>query len=218
MKLLNKMIVKALAGSALLSVAGSTLATEVTVQASTTVDNAIDLTVAGTLNFGTVRAVVGSADGDCAGLTLPAEDGQPLEAASGTAFTAACTAPSDAVLIAVDNSVERPEFTVAGLAPFTNVTLSAINGGTDGRLEITGAPSTIPWFVLTDWTAYQSSGFSPAAIDLTTTGNIAADSNGEIVFTVGATLQTAATPTTDGITAAYQEEAHEGEFTVEVVY
>lgn len=216
MKLLNKMVVKALAGSALLSVAGSTLATEVTVQASTTVDNAIDLTVAGTLNFGTVRAVVGSATGDCAGLTLPAEDGQPLEAASGTDFTAACTAQSDAVLIAVDNAVERPEFTVAGLAPFTNVTLSAINGGTDGRLEITGAPSTIPWFVLTDWTAFQSSGFSPAAIDLTTTGNISADSAGEIVFTVGATLQTPAT--TAGITGVYQEEAHEGEFTVEVVY
>lgn len=217
MKLLNKTIVKALAGSALLSVAGSTLATEVTVQASTTVDNAIDLTVAGTLNFGTVRAVVGSADGDCAGLTLPAEDGQPLEAASGGDFGTDCT-PADAVLIAVDNAVERPEFTVAGLAPFTNVTLSAINGGSDGELEITGAPSSIPGFLLRDWTAYQSSGFSPAAIDLTTTGNISADSNGEIIFTVGATLQTPTNPSTDGITAVYQEETHEGEFTVEVVY
>jgi hypothetical protein len=217
MKLLNKMVVKALAGSALLSVAGSTLATDVTVQATTTVDNAIDLTVAGTLNFGTVRAVVGTTDGDCAGLTLPAEDGLPLTAASGGDFGTDCT-PANAVLIAVDNAVERPEFTVAGLAPFTAVTLSAINGGSDATLAITGAPSTIPGFLLRDWTAYQSSGFSPAAIDLTTTGNISADSAGEIVFTVGATLQTTTNPVTDGISSEYQEEAHEGEFTVQVVY
>lgn len=218
MKLLNNTFAKALAGSALLTLATTALATEVTVNATTTVDNAIDLTVAGTLNFGTVRAVVGTADGDCAGLTLPAQDGEPLAGASGTDFTADCTATSDAVLLAVDNAVERPEFTVAGLAPFTAVTLQPINGGADAKLALDGAPSSIPSFVLQDWTAYQSNGFSPTAIDLTSTNNITADGSGEIIFTVGATLQTEPTPSTSGITGAYQEAPHEGEFVVEVVY
>lgn len=218
MKLLTKMTAKALAGTAILTVTSSTLATEVTVQASTTVDNAIDLTVAGELSFGIVRAVVGTADGDCAGLTLPAEDGQPLVAAAGGDFATDCTAVSDAVLVSVDNTVERPEFTVTGLAPFTVVTLNAINGGSDGELRITGAPSTVPGFLLRDWTAYQSNGFTPGAIDLTTPDNLSADSAGEIVFTVGATLQTTTNPVSDGITSAYQEVAHEGEFTVDVVY
>lgn len=213
----KNLIIKTVAISALLTAVGTSVATEVTVNASATVNNAIDLTVAGALNFGTVRATVGSADGDCAGITLPAQPGQPLVAASGGDFGTDCT-PADAVLTAIDNAVERPEFTVAGLSPFTTVTLAAINKDDDAALSVAGAPATVAGFLLRDWTAFQSSGFSPDAIDLTSTDNITADNAGEIVFTVGATLQTATNPTTDGINVDYQDSAYEGEFTVEVTY
>ena len=222
----KNLIVKTLAASALLAASGAALATEVTVQASTTVNNAIDLTVAGTLNFGTIRATIGTAANDCAGLILPANPNQSLsttDSVEGSGPTPILCGTDgtnpvavSATIDSIDEAIERPEFTVAGLAPFTDVSLNAINGGEDAIIEIEGAPDTIANFVLTNWTAYQTSGFTPQDIDLTQTGNITADNTGSIIFTVGATLVTVEDPT--AVSGNYQDSAYTGDFTVEVVY
>ncbi|NVK54238.1 MAG: hypothetical protein HWE26_01375 [Alteromonadaceae bacterium] len=195
-------------GAALIAtMAGSVSAETLTVPVAVTVDNTIDFTLTGTLDFGTIRATAdGSAAVNCVGLTMPANPASPLNATLGTAGALACTADGTAVIQNVGGTPTRPEFAVAGLAPFTALTLTLPS---TADLALNPAPAGAPILQLIDFTAYQSSGTPGAA-----TTTVTADGTGNIAFTVGATMITdPGTPT-----LAYENTAYAGEFDVTVSY
>src|SRR5690606_25430848 len=104
--------------------ANAALAETVTVPASVTVNNAIDFTFTGTLDFGQVRASTSLDADECSGLTLSPVTATPaLTTASSAAFTTVCTATGTSNLQAVGGIPARPVFTIAGVAPFTSLEL-----------------------------------------------------------------------------------------------
>ncbi|MDC8829761.1 DUF4402 domain-containing protein [Alteromonas gilva] len=206
MKTFNKNL--SVIGTALIAtLAGSASAETVTVPVTLTVDNTIAFTQTGTLDFGTLRATAdGSAAVNCVGLTMPANPASALNATLGTAGSTACTATGTAVIQNVGGTPTRPEFAVAGLAPFTVLTLTL---PTTADLALNPAPAGAPIFRLLDFTAYQSSG-TPGAVTTTVT----ADNVGDIAFTVGATIIT--DPTTASL--QYENTSYTGDFDVTVSY
>ena len=206
MKTFNKNL--SVMGAALIATfAGSVAAETVTVPVAVTVDNTIAFTQTGTLDFGTIRANAdGTAATDCSGLTMPANPASALNNTLGTAGAAACTDPGDSIIQNVGGTPTRPEFAVAGLAPFTVLTLTL---PTSADLALNPAPAGAPIFRLLDFTAYQSSG-TPGAV----TTSVTADGTGDIAFTVGATMIT--DPTTASL--EYENTAYAGEFDVTVSY
>lgn len=184
------------------------LAETVTVPASVTVNNAIDLTFTGTLNFGEVRATADSTAAECAGLVL-----SPTSLVLTAAPTSAtCSGTGTSVIQGVGGTVERPVFTVAGIAPFTTLNLTVPSVAVD--LTAATGPGTAQ-FQLTNFTAHKTS--APiAAIAITAgAGSFPVDAAGGAVFTVGATLITDPTAVT---TITYQDLAYTGSFDVSVTY
>jgi hypothetical protein len=211
MKQRNQKLVTGLSAAMLLMGANVALAEIVTVPASVTVNNAIDFTFTGTLNFGEVRASADSTAAECSGLVL-SPTSLILTAAAGAPFTTTCTSTGTSVIQAVGGTVARPVFTVAGIAPFT--TLDLIVPNTAINLTAATGPGTAQ-FQLINFTAQKTS--APAApITLTAgAGTFAVDAAGGATFTVGATLITdPAAPTT----VTYQDLAYNGSFDVEVTY
>jgi hypothetical protein len=211
MKQRNQKLVTGLSAAMLLMGTQLALAEQVSVPATVTVNNAINFTFTGTLNFGQVRAAADSSASECVGLVMSANSAVAFAAASGgTMFAAACTGAGTAVLQAVGGTPARPVFTVAGVAPFTNLTLTLPTVAVD--LTAATGPGTAQ-FQLVDFTAYKTSG-TPGNVP-TTAGGLTTDSAGGAVFAVGATLIThpgaIATPT-------YQDLAYNGNFTVAVNY
>jgi hypothetical protein len=214
MKKTNFALAKGLGVVLLCAGANIALAETVSVPASVTVNNAIDFTFTGTLDFGQVRATAAAAAAACTGLTMPADPALPLIAAT----PAACTTDEGA-LQAVGGTPTRPEFTIAGTAPFTTLTLTLPTAS----IALTAATGPgAPQFALTDFTAYKTSA---------ATGNIAlndgtyglgegpiiTNNTGGATFTVGATLATHAAaiaiPNTN-----YQDLDYTGTFDVMVNY
>ena len=209
MKKLNTKL--SLLGAALLATtAGVAHAETVTVPITVSIDNTIAFTQTGTLDFGIVRATADNAAATtCVGLTMPANPASPLNATLGTSAGTACTTGAgNAVLQNVGGTPTRPEFSVTGLAPFTALTLTLPSSPV--TLALNPAPAGASVLELHDFTGYQTSG-TPGAVTTTVT----ADTSGDIVFNVGATMITDPTATA---TLAYENTAYEGEFDVTVSY
>lgn len=199
------------AGVAVLAMGSSAvLAETVSVPASVTVNNAIDFTFTGTLNFGEVRAVADADLSDCAGLTLPANPASALATMSTATY---CTASADAAMQSIGGTPERPVFTIAGVAPFTELTLTLPSGTTN--LTAATAPPDSPSLELVDITAYKTSGTAGPISG----GTITTDAAGGATFTVGGTLRTeqaAISGTPPNIT--YENLEYSGTFDVTVAY
>lgn len=215
MKQRNQKLVTGLSAAMLLMGANVALAETVTVPATVTVNNAINFTFTGTLDFGQVRAKASPDANKCIGLQLPAGAGAAaLVAPTGTttAYDIACTTKTDTTnglsLQAVGGTPARPVFTIAGVAPFTNLKLTL-----PGNRDLTAAtgPGTAQ-FKLVDFTGYKTSGTAGA---VTNVSGITTDAGGGATFNVGATLITDSTGPT---TSNYQDLAYTGSFDVIVTY
>lgn len=208
MKQCNQKLASGLSAAMLLMSSQLALAETVNVPATVTVNNAINFTFTGTLDFGEVRATADSTAAECSGLVL-----------SGTSLTltamatnATCSAAGTSVIQAVGGTVARPVFTVAGVAPFTTLNLTVPNTAID--LTAATGPGTAQ-FQLINFTAQKTS--APAgAIALTAgAGTFSVDAAGGATFTVGASLITdPGTPST----ITYQDLAYAGAFDVIVTY
>jgi hypothetical protein len=211
MKQRNQKLVTGLSAAMLCMCSSVVLAETVTVPATVTVNNAIDFTFTGTMDFGEVRATADTTAGECAGLVLQTNT-LVLGAAAANA-TASCTAAGTAVIQGVGGTVARPVFTIAGVAPFTTLTLTVPN--TDIPMLGAAVPPGTPRFFLRQFTAEKTS--APAGVLTLTSGvgPIVTDALGGAVFTVGANLITDNTAPT---LAVYQDVAYAGSFTVTVAY
>lgn len=201
---------KALGAAMLLVGSNMALAENVTVPATVTVNNAINFTFTGSLNFGQVRAAANATAATCVGLQIPAgAAAAALGTPTGTttAYDLACTTKTGASLQAVGGTPSRPVFTIAGVAPFTTLQLSLPSAAVD--LTAATGPDTAQ-FQLVDFTGFKTSG-TPGAVTTT----IATDATGGAVFNVGATLITH--PGTV-VTTTYQDLAYTGSFVVAVTY
>lgn len=211
MKQRNQKLATGLSAAMLCMCSSVALAETVNVPATVSVNNAIDFTFTGTLDFGEVRATASDTATQCSGLTLPLTS-LTLTAAAGAAYTAICTGAGPSVIQAVGGTVARPTFTIAGVAPFTTMEVTVPNTAVD--LTAATGPGTAQ-FQLVLFTAQKTS--TPAgAIALTAgVGDIATDAAGGATFTVGATLITDPSGPT---TPTYQDLAYSGSFDVEVNY
>jgi hypothetical protein len=209
MKKTNFALAKGLGVVLLCAGANIALAETVSVPASVTVNNAIDFTVTGTLDFGQVRAVADMIDGNCTGLVMPANPASPLTQGTPTACTGGA---EDAALQAVGGTPTRPQFTVTGTAPFTNLTLTLPLPTESVALTAATGPDT-PQFFLSAFTAHKTSG-TPGTI-APGADNLQTGATGEATFAVGATL---GTHLGDAASANYQDLAYTGSFDVVVNY
>jgi spore coat protein U-like protein len=210
MKQRNQTMLKTLGVAMMLVGANAAMAETVTVPASVTVNNAIDFSFTGTLDFGQVRATPAAASGECAGLVMGTTNTTLTAAAAGsTGFDLLCT-DIDGALQSVGGTPARPVFTIAGVAPFATLTLALPAPTIAAAVNLTAptGPNT-PQFKLTDFTARKTSG-TPVNL----TNSIMTDADGGATFTVGATLITEVAATT----ATYQDMVYSGEFDVSVSY
>lgn len=210
MKQRNYNLAKGLSVAALLVGSNVALAENVTVPGTVTVNNAIDFTFTGSLDFGQVRAAANATSAICVGLQIPASAAAAaLVTPTGTVamYNAACTTTAGASLQAVGGTPTRPIFTIAGVAPFTTLQLALPSAAVD--LTAATGPDT-PQFQLLDFTGFKTSG-TPGAVTTT----IATDASGGAVFNVGATLITHPGAVT---TTTYQDLAYTGSFVVSVTY
>lgn len=192
------------------------MAETLSVPATVNVDNAIDFTVVGTLDFGIVRANAASTAGNCRIIAMAAGAAAPAitsPTGTGTGHLTDCSATgAGAALQSVGGTLARPVFTVAGLAPFTALTLTLPTAAVS--LTSSGLPAGSSGFLLGNFTAYQTVGNVTGAITTTVTANNA----GTATFNVGAQLATDPVLPT-GLGIVYQNDAdYAGAFDVTVAY
>ena len=213
MKPMNVKLLSGIGAAALVAGANLALAESVTIPATVTVNNAINFTSTGTLDFGIVRANADGTDKECVGLVLSTTSLSLTTAASGALFSAACTGAGSAVIQAVGGTVARPVLTVAGVAPFTTLTLKVPNTAQD--LAASSTPPGSAKFQIMDFTATKTSG-TPASVTISAgSGTFQTDATGGATLTIGASLVTdPGTPTA----VTYQDVAYAGTFDVEVNY
>lgn len=181
---LNK-LTQAIATVALLVGASSAFAETLTVPASVTVNNAIDFSVAGELNFGEIRAMPSTVATECAVIELPANPASPV-ASVAEGDSTLCASEGTAVIQSVGGTPSRPEFTVAGVAAFTDLDLSIAE---TAIILVGNLPSGSADFTVGNFSAYKTSG-TPADITLGAADNLRAGSDGTVTFTIGAELAT----------------------------
>lgn len=197
--------------AAVLAVAGlsslTAMAETATVSATVTVDNSIDFTATGTMNFGTLRAKADNTGTNCAYLTLVANPATTtLQSTAGANTTANCGNTGGSTLQAVGGTIARPTFTIGGVAGFTTL---AVTLPTEVELTAALAPGAAS-FYLRDFTAYKTSG-TPGAV----TSTIQVDGTGAATFVLGATLATDGEASTSG----YEDSIpYSGDIEVEVAY
>lgn len=213
MKKRNQITQAAVLAVATMSSVGALAETQ-TVTATVTVDNSIDFTVTGTMDFGTLRAVGYSGAGDCAFVTLAANPATTaLTATAGANATAACANTANAAVQAIGGTLARPVFAIAGVPAFSTLDITV-----PGLVELTAplAPGSASFF-LDDFTAYKiSGGGTPGAITIAANaGVIQVNGSGAATFSVGATLYT-----DDTFTGQNYENniAYTGDIEVEVNY
>jgi hypothetical protein len=209
-------ITKIMGATILLVGSSAALAETLSVPATATVDNTIDFTVAGTMDFGTLRAKPGATANQCKSIVVPANPADPTtNSIVGVETNLICgNDAADAVLQSVGGVISRPVFTVAGLAPFTTLEVTLPVALADVTLALNPAPANASVFKLRDFTAFQSSG---TAADVAITGgkgDIASNATGDIVFSVGVTIFTDVSTGS----LAYENAAYEGDFDVIVDY
>jgi len=201
--------------ASLLAMTTAASATTVSVTASATVDNAVDLTFTGALGFGTIRANISAVDAQCVGLELDADTTVTSLGTSpaGTDFAAACPAAGTSSIASIDGAFERPEFSITGVPAFQTLTITEPSATI---LTLTGSPTGEATFTLYDFTAYQTNSTPAEAVDISTgTGTFTANVDGEVTFTMGATIATDALGST---VDDYQDASYSGSFDVEVNY
>lgn len=188
MKLNN--ITKSVAAALLVAVSSVVIAETVTVDATVTVNNAIDFQHTGTLDFGSLRATAGAGADVCAILTLSSVSAAPTLTAAASDAASLCTAgDTGSVLQSIGGVPARPEFTVSGVAAFTDLKLTLPTGVIE--LSATGLPAGAATFSVGNFTAYRTSGIAPGAITLTSgVGTLATDNSGNAAFRVGAQIAT----------------------------
>ena len=222
---LNK-ITKILGATLVLVASNAALAEDLTISSTATVDNTIDFTVLGTLDFGTLRATAAVAADNCAVLVLPADATADISSAlvSGSEANELCQgalgSTNDMVVQSVGGTIVRPEFTVAGLAEFTTLTITVperpINND-DIYLSQGGDPTGAAVLEMVDFTIYQTNA-TPADIPVTAgDADITSDATGDITFTLGATLVTDVAGTTSAV-SQYVNQPYTGNFDVSVNY
>lgn len=202
--------------ASLLSAVTAASATTVNVNASATVDNAVDLTVTGDLGFGTIRASIGGtpANTECQGLQIDPDT--TVTTMSVDVPTACGGGAGTSEISSIDGTFTRPEFSISGVPAFTTLTLTE---PTDSELTLGGAsPPDSAVFELIDFTAFQTNSTPAADVDISSgSGDLVADVNGEVTFTMGATLSTDVAAGAAGLTD-YQDAAYSGSFDVTVTY
>jgi hypothetical protein len=170
--------------------------------ATVTVQNAFTLTEAVALDFGTIRATADdTAAADVATLIL-----SPAGVTTGSTVNIAAIAPLSGGAAA--------SFTVAGAAPFTDLTITFPG---DGLTILTGAslPASAANFTIGTWSALVSGGLNDGDT-ITTAGTMQTDSTGAVAMAVGATLTT--DDAAASITQNYQDAAYTATYTVIVDY
>lgn len=210
---LNK-LTQAIATAALLVGASAAFAEEVTVPASVTVNNAIDFTFTGELNFGEIRAEAHAADDTCKILEMPANPAGAL--ASVTPAVGQLCELDGGTLASVGGTPSRPEFTIAGVAPFTDLTLTMPDPATPITLVAAVGPDRAG-FTVGNFSAYRTSGTAGnITLDTDGIGEITTTAAGIATFTVGAQIATHVGILTD--TSYENDIPYEGEFIVTVEY
>ena len=208
MKQRNQKLVTGLSAAMLLMGANVALAETVNVPATVTVNNAIDFTFTGTLDFGQIRAASDSTAAECSGLVL-----SPTSLTLTAAPTSAtCSSAGTSVIQGVGGTVARPVFTLAGVAPFTTMQLTVPNAAVN--LTAATGPNT-PQFQLIAFTAHKTSAPASAITITAGAGTFLTDAGGGATFTVGATLITEPTAVSG---TSYQDLAYAGSFDVSVTY
>jgi hypothetical protein len=208
MKKHNFKLAKSLSAAMILMGSNLAIAETVTVPATVTVNNAIDFTFTGTLDFGQVRATADSTAAECSGIVL-----SPTSLTLAAAPTSAtCSSAGTSVIQGVGGTVARPVFTLAGIAPFTTMNLTVPN--TAVNLIAATGPGTAQ-FQLINFTAQKTSAPVAPITIAAGLGTVQTDALGGATFTVGATLIT--DPGTPSITT-YQDLAYVGSFDVTVTY
>ncbi|QBL09937.1 hypothetical protein E0Z06_10570 [Rheinheimera sp. D18] len=209
MKLNN--ITKSVTAALLVAVSSVVIAETVTVDATVTVNNAIDFQHTGTLDFGSLRATAGGGADMCAILTLSSDSAAPTLTAAASGATTLCTAgDTDSVIQSIGGVPARPEFTVSGVAAFTDLKLTLPTATT---LSAAGLPAGAATFSLGNFTAYRTSGIAPGPI----TTVLATDNSGNAAFRVGAQIATHVAALGAGLN--YQDGvAYKGTFDVTVEY
>lgn len=223
MKKANLTLTKGL-GVALLCVGANVAVAEtVNVPATVSVNNAIDFQFTGTLDFGILRATADETLDECAILGMAATPATPtLVAVASGAGTLCTVAAGDAVIQSVGGTPTRPEFTVTGVTPFTNLVLTI--DPTPITLVGAALPGDAATFSVGNFSVYRTSGITPGAVSLdgSGVGSLASDSAGNAAFRVGAQIATHVaaidlTPVTGALN--YQDGvAYSGSFDVEVTY
>jgi hypothetical protein len=223
---LNK-ITKILGATLVLVASNAAMAEDVTVDVKASVDNTILFSVAGELNFGVLRATASATLNECGILIVPADVNDPISLTpsliAGSEANGLCGAGlNNAVIQNVNGGITRPVFTISGLADFTplQVTVPA-RDATAGAQVIAmtqgGNPSGSSVINVVDFTIETTTASTPGAVIIDTTegtGTLTADGNGDIVFTMGATLVT----DTKASSLAYVNQPYETDFEVTVNY
>jgi hypothetical protein len=219
---IGKMIMKKrnqITQAAVLAVAAvsslNAMAETATVQATVTIDNSIDFTAAGTLDFGTLRATAENTATNCAGITLPANPATTaLSTTLGADANTACPQAGDATIQAIGGTIARPTFTIAGVPGFSTLDITVPN-----TVELTAplAPGAAT-FTLSDFTAWKITGggtVNTAIPIASNAGVIQANGTGGASFSIGATIRT-----DDSFTGQNYENnvAYVGDIEVEVNY
>ncbi|NRB23577.1 DUF4402 domain-containing protein [Shewanella sp.] len=189
--------------------AGSTQATaEETAPSTATVkvQNAFDLAQVTGIDFGTIRVT-----SDIGTATATAEVATVTIYANGDSPSADSKVKASAQVI-VDGAAAT--YTIAKVAPFSKLelTLPADDAVT---LKAASAPSETSNFLLSGFEAYITSGANKGKAYAAK--NLAADSEGNVTFSVGATLKTDKRGTEGAITA-YVDGDYTGTFDVVVSY
>jgi hypothetical protein len=214
MKQPTQTMLKTLSVAMMLVGANAAMAETVTVPATVAVNNAIDFSFTGTLDFGTLRATAAAAVDDCRVLTMSADPTVTTLApgsGSGTLMTTCATPTVASALASVGGTIARPVFTIASVAPYATLQLTLPS--TPIKLSGPGFdPSTDAQFTVGDFTAWRTSGITPGAV----TTAIQANNLGTATFLVGASI---ATDNKTTMTGNYQDGApYTGTFDVEVSY
>jgi hypothetical protein len=206
---INNKLTTALGAALVLAATGTAVAETLSVPATVSVNNAIDFQFTGSLDFGILRATADAALDTCAILELPANAASPVAAVASGAGTLCTAGAGSAVIQSVGGTVARPSFTIAGVAPFTNLVLTL----PAASITLTGAavPPGSANFTVGNFTAYRTSG-TPGAV----TTAISTTAAGSAAFTVGAQIATHV----QAITApVYQDGTpYTGNFDVTVAY
>ncbi|GAB2915771.1 hypothetical protein [Rheinheimera gaetbuli] len=202
-------LTKGLAAALVMASAGSAIAETVTVPATVSVNNAIDFQFTGALDFGILRATADATLDTCAILELPANPASAVAAVASGAGTLCTAGAGTAVLQSVGGVIARPEFTIAGVAPFTNLVLTLPAASI--TLTAAAVPPGSANFTVGNFTAWRTSG-TPGAV----TTAISTTAAGTAAFTVGAQI---ATHVGAIVGPVYQDSTpYTGSFDVEVAY